>query len=507
MADGAFTLPQTAREAARRFGDLTAFETADGWDVSYADLDRISDEVAVWLTRRGVGNGDVVALSLPSTVEYAVAYIAAAKVGAITAGVNPSLAAPERARLVELADARLVLTTDALADGVPGGPDVARVELATGMDDLMRAVRVAGEAPPDLPDDPDRPVVIVFTSGTTGIPKGALFTDRILQSITEMDVDKRWGGGGHQVATTQFAHVGFATKFPWWLRLGTTTHLLHKWRAADVLRLIDRYRMPVVNGVAPQIALMLRVPEFDTYDFSCVQAIVAGAAPSPPGMVREARERFGAPYSIRYSSTESGGLGTLTALDAPDDEALYTVGRVRPGIELELRDEDDEPVRNGETGEVCFRSPAMMAGYWRDPEATAAALRRGWLHTGDLGTIDERGCLRLVGRRKEMFIRGGYNVFPLEVESVLSAHPDVREVAIAPRPDPVMGEIGVAVVVPRDPSSPPTLDDLREYGASRLAAWKLPEAIRIADALPLTAMQKLDRRALADVEARTASTS
>jgi acyl-CoA synthetase (AMP-forming)/AMP-acid ligase II len=507
MAGDAFTLPQTSREAARRFGDLTAFETADGWNLSYSDLDRISDEVGAWLARRGVGAGDVVVLSLPSTVEYAVAYIAAAKVGAVTAGLNPSLAAPERARLVELADARLVLTTDELADGVPEGFDVQRVKLATGVDDLLRDLRVVGESPADLPDNPERPVVIVFTSGTTGIPKGALFTDRILQAITEMDVDNRWGGGGHQLATTQFAHVGFATKFPWWLRLGSTTHLLHKWRAADVLRLIDKYRMPVVNGVAPQIALMLHVPEFDTYDFSCVQAIVAGAAPSPPGMVREARERFGAPYSIRYSSTESGGLGTLTALDAPDEEALYTVGRPRPGIELELRDEDDNLVPAGETGEVCFRSPAMMAGYWRDPDATAAALRGGWLHTGDLGMIDERGCLRLVGRRKEMFIRGGYNVFPLEVESVLSAHPDVREVAIAPRPDSVMGEIGVAVVVPRDPASPPTLEDLRQYGATRLAAWKLPEAIRLTDSLPLTPMQKLDRKALAAVESASASTS
>jgi len=149
----------------------------------------------------------------------------------------------------------------------------------------------------------------------------------------------------------------------------------------------------------------------------------------------------------------------------------------------------------------------MMAGYWHDDEATAAALKGGWLHTGDLGMIDERECLRLVGRRKEMFIRGGYNVFPLEVESVLSAHPDVREVAVAPRPDAVMGEIGVAVVVPRDPAHPPTLDDLREYGAGRLAAWKLPEAIRITDVLPLTSMSKLDRRALAAVEASNASTS
>jgi acyl-CoA synthetase (AMP-forming)/AMP-acid ligase II len=290
------------------------------------------------------------------------------------------------------------------------------------------------------------------------------------------------------------------TKLPWYLALGTTTHLLVRWRAREILHLVAEHRMPSVAAVAPQVALLLRVPEFDELDLTCVQSIIAGAGPSPPGLVKEARERFQAGYSIRYSSTESGGLATLTALDAPDDEALLTVGRPRPGIDLEIRDEEGRRVPDGEAGEVCLRSPAVMSGYWRDPEATAAALEDGWLHTGDLGMIDEAGCLRLVGRRKEMFIRGGYNVFPMEVEAVLSAHPAVAEIAIAPRPDPVMGEIGVAVVVPRDQAAPPTLEGLRAYGDERLARWKLPEAIRIVDELPLTPMSKLDRRALAAAE-------
>ena len=141
----------------------------------------------------------------------------------------------------------------------------------------------------------------------------------------------------------------------------------------------------------------------------------------------------------------------------------------------------------------------LAAGF--DPEATASTLRGGWLHTGDLGMLDENGCLRLVGRSKEMFIRGGYNIFPMEVEAVLSSHPGVGDIAVAPRPDPVMGEIGVAVVVPRDPSAPPTLEDLRSFGDGQLAQWKLPERIRIVESLPLTAMSKLDRRALAAIEA------
>jgi acyl-CoA synthetase (AMP-forming)/AMP-acid ligase II len=142
----------------------------------------------------------------------------------------------------------------------------------------------------------------------------------------------------------------------------------------------------------------------------------------------------------------------------------------------------------------------MTRGYWRDTEATAAALQHGWLHTGDLGWIDERGCLRLGGRAKEMFVRGGYNVYPLEVEAVLAMHPSVAEIAVVPRPDPVMGEVGVAVVVPSDPTAPPSLDALRAFGRERLASFKLPEACRVVDQLPLTAMQKVDRRALAHHE-------
>jgi acyl-CoA synthetase (AMP-forming)/AMP-acid ligase II len=498
------TLAEIADEAGRRFGDKASFVSADGWALSYADLARLSDEVAMGLLDRGVGEGDVVVLSLPSTIDYIVAYVAAAKIGAVTAGLNPSLAPPERSKLVELATAKLVLTTAELADGVPAGAPAEVVDVAGSVEELLVGLRTPG-TPPKLEHRPDRPVAIVFTSGTTGIPKGAVFTEQILDNISVMDAGEAWGGGGDQLVSTQFAHVGLMTKLPWYLRLGTTNHLMHKWKASEVLRLIDKYRMGAVAAVAPQVALLLRVPEFDTYDFSCVRSIIVGAGPSSPGLVRQAREAFGAPYSIRYSSTESGGLGTLTALDAPDEEALYTVGRPRAGIELEIRDEDGNVVPQGEAGEVCLRSGAVMAGYWNDPEATANTLRDGWLWTGDLGMIDDNGCLRLVGRRKEMFIRGGYNIFPMEVEAVLSSHPGVADIAVAPRPDPVMGEIGVAVVVPKDPANPPTLDDLKAYAEGRIAVWKVPERIRYVDTLPLTAMQKLDRRALAAEEAASTS--
>lgn len=497
-------LAEIVPEAAEQWGDRPALVAAGGWPLTYADLDAVSEEVAAGLHERGVGEGDVVGLCLPSTPDYLVAYVAAAKVGAVTAGVNPGLAPVERARVLESARPTITLATAHLLPPVERRK-VLQVEAADGPDEILAPLRRRGGRPPSLDPDPDRAVAIVFTSGTTGTPKGAVFRRRELAAIEEMDTAGRagWGAGVSSLAATQFAHVGTMTKIGWQLRSGTTTHLLSRWRAADALRKMAELEVPAVAGVPPQIALMLRDPEIERHSWDHVQAIVIGGGPATPALVEEATRRFGAPMSVRYSSTESGGVGCGTAFDAPPEEALYTVGRPRGVVELAIRDEEGNDVPPGEVGEVCFRSPACCAGYWNQPDATAA-LRwgDGFVRMGDLGSVvadgPAAGCLQLAGRSKEMFVRGGYNVHPMEVEAVLAAHPGVREVAIVPRPDPVMGEIGVAVVVPDDASSPPSLEDLRHFAADRLAKYKLPEALALADELPLTPMQKLDRNALAD---------
>ncbi|MGZ4726622.1 MAG: class I adenylate-forming enzyme family protein [Acidimicrobiales bacterium] len=503
-------LASTVREAAERFGDLPAFVAADGWPLSFAALDRLSDEAAVGLAARGVGEGDLVALALPSTPDYVVAYAALAKLGAIGAGVNPRSTPSERSAVLEVAQPALVLASPPLVEGVPVTIPVEIVDLAAGVGGLLATIRAGheGTAPPVLADDPDRLVTVVFTSGTTGVPKGAMFGERELMAVAVADTGGGWAepgtSGGAMLSGTQLAHIGFMTKLPWYLRRAMTVHLIDRWRAADVLRMISDERMASIGGVAPQLALLLRVPDFDAHDLSHVKTIVMGGALSPPALVHEARARIGAAYSIRYSSTESGGVGTATAFDADEDEALLTVGRPRAGVEIEIRDEDDHVLPSGQIGEICLRSPTQLRGYWRAPDATAATIRGGWVHSGDLGFIDEAGCLRLAGRAKEMYIRGGYNVYPLEVEAVLASHPDVVEVVVTPRPDPVMGEIGVAVVVPRDPQDPPTLDELRAYAGEKLSAHKLPEDLRFVDELPLTPMQKIDRNALAAHEQQQA---
>lgn len=496
-------LAETVAEAARRFGDRAAFQLADGTELSYRELDRASDEVAAGLAGRGLGPGNVLLLSLPSSLEYAVGYLAAAKVGVTTAGANPRLRARERALIIEAVDPDLILANDALSDGIP---EDRRVELVGDGDDptqLLAGLRGHGEVVPAVPADPDRPTCICFTSGTTGDPRGAWFTDRQLVAIHALDAGGAWGSGGHMVSGTAFAHVGVMTKLGWQLASGATIHVMDRWTASGLLDLVERYRLPAVNGVASQISLLMQEPGFDDRDLSCVQSIVVGAGPSPPALVIEARERFDAAYSIRYSSTESGGTGLGTALDADDDEALHTVGRPRPGVAAEVRDDDGQTLIDGEVGELWLQTPSAMSGYWNDPEGTTEALVDGWLRTGDLAHVDDAGCFRLAGRVKEMYIRGGYNVYPLEVEAVLGTHPAVAQVAVVPRPDSTMGEIGVAVIVPTDPDHPPALHDLVAHGHGDLSGHKLPGAIRIVDRLPLNAGDKLDRRSLAAQEARS----
>jgi acyl-CoA synthetase (AMP-forming)/AMP-acid ligase II len=470
------TLPDTVAEAARRFGDRTAYVAPDGRPLTYADIDRISDEAAVGLAVRGVRMGDVVAVTLPPGVEYLLTYCAVAKLGAITAGINDRLSARERDAMLDVADPKLV---------VVGADEVH---------DLL----VADSAPPRLAPDPERPVAIVFTSGTTGLPKGAVYCNRQLAFITHTDVGDMWDGGGRSYSGTSFAHLGFMTKLPGALQRGGMNFIMPRWHARAALELLARENMTTVAGVPTQLALMLRDPDFDQFDLSSVQYIICGGGPITPGLAQEARARFGAKLATRYSCTEAG-IGLGTAFDDLDEDAIISVGRPHASVELAVRDAEGREVDLGSVGEVCLRSPAVMSGYWRDPDQTAAAFTIDrFVRTGDLGWIDDAGRLRLVGRSKEMYVRGGYNVYPVEVEAVLSKHSDVAAVAVVPRSDDVMGEIGVAVVVARDPDRPPTLAALREFGASDLAAYKLPEDVRVVDALPLTAGEKIDRRALVE---------
>jgi len=489
-------LPEIVKTAASDFKDKTALDCEGTISVSYEELDRISDEVSGALLKRGLVEGSLILLSLPTSIEYLIAYIAASKIGVITAGINPRFKAPERESICEIAEPDLVITTTELSHGISTDIPVEIIEIAENKEKLFTRLRVNSFQPKKLKENLDRPVCVCFTSGSTGTPKGALFTNKELIAIQKMDTEGVWGTGGHLIPSTAFAHVGSMTKLPWQLSLGVTLHVLDRWKAQRVLQLVETHRISAIAGVSAQIALLLKVKNFKNYDLSCVKAIVAGGGPSPPSLVLRARETFNAPYSIRYSSTESGGIGLATSLEASMEESLYTIGKPRSGVQAKILDEDGRLVKTGEIGELFLKTPSSMNSYWHDSENTKKFLVDGWLKTEDLARMDDKGLFRLAGRTNEMFIRGGYNVYPQEVESVLSTHPKIEQMVLIPKPHTTLGQIGVAFVVPAQSEGNLTLDDLVEFGKDKLAEYKLPEEINIINEMPLKNGFKIDRSLL-----------
>jgi acyl-CoA synthetase (AMP-forming)/AMP-acid ligase II len=316
------------------------------------------------------------------------------------------------------------------------------------------------------------------------------------------------------------AHVGSMTR-AWdeMVHAISTVIAPTPWSAKDALAVVTAEGITVMQGVPTQWALMLEHPDFDATDFSSLRIASSGAARLSSEQVREMQRRLGVPVVVRYTSTETS-LGTGTTPEDAVDVVATTVGRPVPGVELMVAQEDGRPVARGEVGRVRLRSAAVMRGYWLDRdrqtpgagtealldlEATAGVLDDdGWVTTGDFGSLDEQGNLRLVGRANELYIRGGYNVYPAEVEDLLSTHPAVGRCAVVGAPDDVLGEVGVAFVVPADGAAAPTLGELRDWSTRQLADYKAPDALVVLENLPLTPMMKVDKRAL-DEGARQAA--
>ena len=437
--------------------------------LTFAQWDRAAAGVAGYLARRGVSKGDVVCLVMPSCIEYAVLYAALLRLGAITSGINPRMGAGEVASIIERAAPVLVVVDGEVASLPPTGPVdvVGRVEVHAAWE-----AEPPGEWPALASGDP---VAVVWTSGTTGKPKGALFDHSNLAAVA-LGTDVLSQPGDRRLSPLPFAHVAYMTRLWDEIANGVTTVITPTpWRADDAVRIMSDERVTVGQGVPTQWALMLACDDLVRADLGALRVVGTGAARTTASMVAEIRRRFGVPVVVRYTSTEAS-LGTGTTLTSSDEEVATTVGRPVPGVELAIVDDDGRPVPPGSVGRVRLRSAATMRGYWGrgpgrgrpvgdlvDAVATAMVLAAdGWLTTGDFGLLTPEGNLQLSGRAHERFIRGGYNVYPAEVEEALSSHPAVARVAVVGVPADVLGEIGVAVVVPRD-GAPPEQGALREH--------------------------------------------
>jgi acyl-CoA synthetase (AMP-forming)/AMP-acid ligase II len=451
-----------------------------------------ADGVAVQLAELGVRKGDVVCFQLASSLDYAVAYQATMRLGAIASGVNPRLGQAEVASIIERAEPKVVIRDEGLTDvaTIPNGPwrviDRQVVREAMPGDPLARRVHA----------DPTDTVAIVWTSGTTGVPKGAVFDHECLRAMAEY-AGVISAPGDRRISPLPFAHVGSMTRV--WDELVNVICTLitaTPWNAGETLRLMESERATVGQGVPTMWTLMLAHPDLPGSDLSSLRIAGTGAARVPPELVRDMRAKLGCPVVVRYASTEAS-LATGTDVDDDVETVANTVGRPPKGIELRICDEEGRELPAGEVGTVWLRSRAMMRGYWRDPDQTAKSITRdGWLVSGDLGWVGDDGCLRLVGRHAEMYIRGGYNVYPGEVENTLGEHPSIASSAVLGGPVPVLGEIGVAFVVPRAGHDAPDLDELKVFVRERLADYKAPDVLVVMESLPLTSMGKVDKQVL-----------
>jgi len=483
--------------------------------LTFAAWDRAADGVAGRLAAAGVARGSVVCLVVPSSIDYMVCYAAAARLGAVTSGVNPRLGAAEVRSILE----RTLPTVTVVDDGadVPGGP------VGTLLRRSEALAAAAGPPPPAFPAlEPTDPVAVVWTSGTTGLPKGAVFDHRRLAAVAA-GTDTLSEPGDRRLSPLPFAHVGSMTRTWDEAANGITTVITPTpWKAADAVRIMAEERITVAQGVPTQWALVMAHPDLDAADVSALRVAGTGASRAPAELVAAMRTRLGVPVVVRYTSTEAS-LGTGTVPGDPDELVAVSVGRPVPGVALAVVDDDGAPVGTGEVGRVRLRSAAVMLGYWGGPPtgpgaggvvydeaATRAVLGDdGWLTTGDFGRLDEGGNLHLVGRANELYIRGGYNVYPAEVEAALGAHPAVAQAAVVGAPDPVLGEIGVAFVVPEAGAEAADAgalgDELRAHARASLADYKAPDRVVVVEALPLTPMMKVDKRTLADRAAAVAA--
>ncbi len=476
----------------------------DGTAITFERWERESNRLAHGLSERGIGKGDLVAVDLEpeQVLDWIVAYSAVHKLGAVAVPLNDRLTA---------AEVQVVLEHAEVAAVVAGGRAIEAVAPLVGRLGTLSVVVTVGEDPLGLgvdvevvKSDDETPVIVevgdddladvMYTSGTTGRPKGVVVRHGGIAMTP--NVVPRWSGAGWLTATPVFTFAGLGFIYnP--MKLGMTVLHLPRFDAGRWLGIVERERPPIAFLVPAMARLLLHHPDFETADLSSLSKVVFGSAPLAPDTVERLQARLpGADILNSYGMTE-GGYATF----AMDPEGARTrpaaVGRPRPGVEVRIAGDDDRTCAPGEVGEVLTRNPAGHREYYKDPGATARMWEGGWLHTGDLGYYDEEGYLFISGRKKEMIVRGGMNVYADDVEAVLQSHPDVVEAAVVGVPHEVLGEDLAAFVVPREEGALDG-DDLRRFAAEQLADYKVPRRVEFVDALPRNAGGKVVKALLLD---------
>ncbi len=523
------TLYQALRRVIAEYPQRPALTFSDQ-TLTYRELGEKVDALARGLHSLGIGPGDKVAIILPNCLEFVYAFFAPSALGAVMVPLNPVYRQKEFQHILSDSEASVVI-----ADPRPMGNDVRGILDAVRPSlPRLRHVILRGEAAPgfislaELKGDtaplspegvsPDALCALVYTSGTTGVPKAVIHSHQSMISAVSQSESTfktpllvqlwqlaklvrqydarflRWGLKQPAVLSPSPMHalLGYSALI-YGLLYGYRIVIADRFHPAKVLELIEREHVTGMIAAPTMVAALLNSQEFPRHDLHSVLSIMMGAAPCPPDLVRRARQAFGCPIAIAFGATEVGGATLVTNVFDSEPLQAETVGRLLPGMEAKIVDEQRREVPRGQVGELTLRLRSVMLGYYKAPETTAQSLDgEGWYYSGDLATMDEQGYIRIVGRKKDMIIRGGQNVYPAEIENHLLSKPGIQSVAVIGVPDPLAGERVWAFVVPKEGVAL-TPADVWNYCRGELAPYKVPDQVRIVDTLPMTSTGKVQK--------------
>ncbi|MEO3824798.1 long-chain fatty acid--CoA ligase [Actinomadura sp. B10D3] len=473
--------------------DRAAFRFGDE-EVTYGELDALTAHAAGMLRAAGIGAGDRVAVMVPNHPAFAVAYYGALRAGAIVVPMNPLLKGREIRYHLSDPGVKVIFAWHTCREEVTAGTDgldVTTVFVAPGFFEALTAQQTPYLGVADR--EPRDTAVILYTSGTTGRPKGAELTHANLTRNAESGA-RLFGLTGEDVvlgALPLFHSFGQTCGLNALLASGGLLSLVSRFEPGLVLKTIDEHRATVFMGVPTMYNALLHHPERDRFDVSRLRLCVSGGAALPAEILRGFESGFGCALLEGYGLSETSPIASF---NLPEAKRPGSIGLPIAGTEMRVVDEKGTEVPAGTVGELAVRGHNVMKGYWRRPEATAEVLDTdGWFRTGDLGRVDEDGFFYIVDRKKELIIRGGYNVYPREIEEVLYEHPAVGECAVIGVPHAELGEeIGAAVVLTRPGAV--GAGELRAYVRERVAAYKYPRHIWFLDELPKGPTNKILKR-------------
>jgi len=493
--------------------------------ISWGELKLLVDRLAFAFIELGMRHGDMVVILFPNRPEFIITLLAAAKLGAISVPVSERLRKKEIEYILRQTEAKAAVTISefwgfsfsdlfqelreaiptlqhVIVSGQKGHPRELLFEELVNQnwekkypDDYYPRVYLR-----DFPVEADDLLEIIFTSGTTGTPKGVMHSHNTrcrsaLGTATCLDLKPEdiWLIMVPLSHTTALVNAFYASVIK-----GSCQVLLETWNVEEAMKEITRHRVTLPIGVPTMPIMMLQSPDFDKYDFSSVRAMVLAGAPLPIEVARQIIQKMGCYVTSAYGMTETA-MSNITRLDDPVEVVCETVGRPQPGMEHKVVDEKRRIVPLGVKGEACARGQNVCLGYFKDPERTAQTIdERGWIYSGDLATMDEHGNLRIVGRIKDMIVRGGENISPTEIEDLLYTYPKVAQVSVVAIPDERLGEKTCACIIPK-PGEYITQEEIKAFFKDRVAHFKIPDRVELMPEFPTTPSGKIKKNVLREM--------